>query len=111
VYGKQEIMGTPSGIGFTPGQMSTLKLIMHAPNFIKLFTRLFTDRRVSTIAKGVVVLGVVYLLFPLDALSDLLVPLGWTDDLMVLAGALWLFIKLCPRRVVEEHVEIIDSGG
>ncbi len=104
-------MRTPPGIGFAPGQMSTLKLIMHAPNFIKLFTRLFSDKRVSSIAKGVLIFGIVYLLFPLDALSDFLVPLGWTDDLMVLAGALWLFIKLCPHRVVEEHVEIIDNGG
>lgn len=104
-------MRTTPGIGFTPGQMSTLKLIMHAPNFLKLFVRLFSDKRVSSIAKGVLVLGLIYLIFPLDALSDLLVPLGWTDDLAVLAGALWLFIRLCPRRVVEEHVEIIDSGG
>jgi hypothetical protein len=33
------------------------------------------------------------------------------DDAAVMAGALWAFVKLCPKRIVEEHVEIIDSGG
>ncbi|MGC9319951.1 MAG: DUF1232 domain-containing protein [Armatimonadota bacterium] len=48
---------------------------------------------------------------PSDLMPDLLIPLGWVDDSAVAIGALWSFIKLCPRRIVQEHVEIIDQGG
>ncbi len=104
-------MSTRPDLGFTPGQMSTMRLLMHLPNFIKLYTRLFADKRVSSLAKALVVVAIAYFLMPLDTLTDFLIPLGWIDDAAVLTGALWAFVKLCPRRVVEEHVEIIDSGG
>lgn len=104
-------MRTPSSIGFTPGQMSTLKFLAHLPNFIKLYARLYADKRISTLAKSVLVIGIIYFLMPLDLVTDFLVPLGWIDDIIVMVGALWLFMKMCPRRIVEEHVEIIDQGG
>ena len=104
-------MRDPSSMGFNPGQMSTMKLLLHLPNFIKLYTRLMGDKRVSTVVKALPVLGLAYFLMPLDALSDFLIPLGWVDDAAVVTGALWAFVKMCPRRVVEEHVEIIDQGG
>lgn len=104
-------MRTPPDMGFNPGQMGTLKLLMHLPNFIKLYTRLFADKRVSTLAKGLIVAGLAYFVMPLDAITDFLIPLGWMDDAAVMTGVLWAFIKLCPKRVVDEHVEIIDSGG
>jgi uncharacterized membrane protein YkvA (DUF1232 family) len=111
VRAQEDIMSTPSGVGFTPGQMGTLKMLIHLPNFIKLYTRLYGDRRVSTLAKSLLVIGIAYVLMPLDAVTDFLIPLGWMDDMAVMGGALWLFVKMCPRRVVEEHVEIIDQGG
>ncbi|NLO06622.1 MAG: DUF1232 domain-containing protein [candidate division WS1 bacterium] len=98
-------------IGFSPGRMDTFKLLMHLPNFIKLYTRLYADKRVSTLARAVLIGGIAYLLMPIDAITDFAIPLGWADDATVVGGALWAFIKLCPRRVVEEHVEIIDQGG
>ncbi|HCA47059.1 MAG TPA: hypothetical protein DEP45_06720 [Armatimonadetes bacterium] len=104
-------MRTPQSIGFVPGQMGVLKFMAHLPNFIKLYTRLFADKRVSSFAKGILLAGIGYLIVPVDAIADIMVPLGFADDISVLAGALWLFVRLCPRRVVEEHVEIIDAGG
>ncbi len=104
-------MREPPGIGFTPGRMDTLKLLIHLPNFIKLYTRLWSDKRVSGVARTVLVVGLIYVIVPIDALSDFLLPLGLADDLAVAVAALWGFVKLCPRRVVQEHVEIIDQGG
>lgn len=104
-------MRDPTSMGFNPGQMSTAKLLMHLPNFIKLYTRLLRDKRVSSVAKTLPILGIAYFLMPMDAVTDFLVPLGWIDDTAVMTGALWLFVKMCPRRVVDEHVEIIDQGG
>ena len=91
--------------------MNTLRIMAHLPNFIKLYTRLFADKRVSWLPKAVLILGIAYAVLPFDALFDYALPFGIIDDSLVLVGALWAFIKLCPRRVVQEHVEIIDQGG
>lgn len=104
-------MKTPPGLGFQPGGMNTLRIMAHLPNFIKLYTRLLADKRVSWLPKLVLVLGIAYAVLPTDALFDYALPFGLADDGAVLATALWAFIKLCPRRVVQEHVEIIDQGG
>lgn len=88
-----------------------LKMLLHLPNFVRLYWRLFTDKRVSVIPKAILVAGVVYLVVPWDVLPDFpLVGFGQLDDVAVLIGALQLFIRLAPRRIVEEHVRLIDEG-
>lgn len=104
-------MRPPPRIGFRPGQMDLARLLLHLPNFVKLYTRLWRDPRVGPLARTVLIVGLLYLLMPFDALFDLMVPLGLMDDLAVVTAALWGFVKLCPPRVVAEHVEIIDQGG
>ncbi|MGD9497019.1 MAG: YkvA family protein [Armatimonadota bacterium] len=104
-------MRQPSGIGFAPGRMDTWRLLVHLPNFVKLYTRLWKDKRVSWVARAVLIAGALYAIVPIDAITDFLAPLGLTDDLAVVTATLWAFVKLCPRRVVAEHVEIIDQGG
>lgn len=90
---------------------SVMRLLVHLPNFIKLYTRLFKDPRVSWLPKVILIAALLYAVIPFDAVFDWLVPLGWVDDIVVLVGAATMFIKLCPRRVVEEHVHLIDEGG
>ncbi len=89
----------------------TLRLLWHLPNFVKLFWRLFTDRRVPLRAKAVLVIAVLYILNPFDFLPDLLYPFfGVLDDLTVcLLAARW-FISLCPPNVVEERLREISAG-
>jgi len=91
--------------------MNTLRLIAHLPSFIKLYSRLFADKRVSWLPKAVLVAGLLYALVPFDAIFDFALPVGVIDDTAVAIGALWAFIKLCPKRIVQEHVQIIDQGG
>jgi len=102
----------PQG-GFPKNPLRAARFILHLPNFFKLYWRLFTDRRVSLLPKIVLVLGVAYLLVPTDIIFDFLPlpPLGWLDDTVVLIMAGKAFMALCPRRVVEEHVRLIDEGG
>jgi len=89
-----------------------LKLLWHLPNLIKLFGRLLRDRRVGLVPKLIFVAGVAYFIFPLDMIPDFpLVGLGQIDDFVVLLVASRLFIALAPRNVVEEHVQLIDSGA
>ena len=93
-------------------KFNTLHYLIHAPNFLRLFWRLLTDRRVSPLAKLVMALGVAYFVFPLDLIPDFpLVGVGYLDDVIVLIVTARIFIKLCPRNVVAEHVQLIDDGG
>jgi len=94
-----------------PGSNLRTRLLLHLPHFIKLYWRLFTDRRISLLPKAILVAGLVYLVVPLDLIPDFpLVGLGWLDDMVVMVLALQLFIRLAPRRIVEEHVQLIDQG-
>lgn len=91
---------------------TSLHYLIHAPNFVRLFWRLLNDKRVSFLPKLVMGLGVLYFIVPLDALPDFpLIGLGYLDDIIVITLAVKLFVKLCPRNVVEEHVQLIDDGG
>jgi uncharacterized membrane protein YkvA (DUF1232 family) len=86
-------------------------MLLHLPNFIRLYWRLFTDRRVSWLPKAVLIAGIAYFVVPLDLIPDFpAIGLGQLDDAAVLIGALQLFVRLAPRRVVEEHVQLIDQG-
>ena len=100
----------PQG-GFPKNLLRGARFILHLPNFVKLYWRLFTDRHVSLLPKIILVLGIAYLLLPIDLLPDLLLPLGLVDDIAVLVMAGKAFMALCPRQVVEEHVRLIDEGG
>jgi len=88
-----------------------LRLLLHAPNLIKLYWRVFTDRRVSIVPKAVLVMGLAYFVMPIDVIPDFpLIGLGQLDDVAVVAFALKAFISMSPRTVVEEHVQLIDQG-
>jgi len=103
----------PLSGGFGSSPLGLARFILHLPNFFKLYWRLFTDRRVSLLPKIILVLGVAYLLVPSDILFDFLPlpPLGLFDDTVVLIVAAKGFMALCPRRIVEEHVRLIDEGS
>ena len=51
-----------------------------------------TYRQVPWKAVAAIVAAVVYVVSPFDLIPDFLVPVGWTDDLVVLALA-WGFVK------------------
>lgn len=69
----------------------------------RLALRLFADRRVPIFVKLVPLLAIVYLLWPIDLIPDLPVPiLGQLDDLAILLIALRFFVELSPEEVVSE---------
>jgi uncharacterized membrane protein YkvA (DUF1232 family) len=87
-----------------------VQLIVHLPNFIKLFLRLIKDPRVPALPKLLPLTMLGYLIVPTDILPDLVPALGQIDDAMVVILTLRLFLKLCPKQVVEEHVRAIAAG-
>lgn len=68
----------------------------------KLAWRLLLDKRISLTVKIIPLLGVMYLIWPIDLLPDLFPALGQLDDIAILLLALNWFIKASPSDVVEE---------
>ena len=85
------------------------RFIWHLPNFVRLYVRLFLDRRVPLLAKALPVAAIVYVISPWDFIPDYIPFLGEVDDIVILILALRGFIALCPREVVREHVAAIDA--
>jgi len=84
-------------------------VLRHLPNFARLYWRLFRDRRVSILPKGLLVLTLVYVISPFDVIPDFLPVIGEMDDVAVVLSGLWLFIRLCPPEVVREMVHDIAA--
>lgn len=74
---------------------------------IRLTWALMRDPRVPLWAKAIPVLGIIYVLSPLDFIPDMLIGLGQLDDLAIVLGGMRLFAAVVPADVVEEHRAII----
>jgi uncharacterized membrane protein YkvA (DUF1232 family) len=85
------------------------QLLRHLPNFARLYWRLFRDRRVSILAKAFLVLTLVYVISPFDVIPDFVPVIGEMDDVAILVGGLWSFVRLCPPEVVREKVLEISA--
>jgi uncharacterized membrane protein YkvA (DUF1232 family) len=101
------------GSTFPPFQLGLrgLRFLRHLPDFVRLYWRLLRDRRVSIWPKALLVLAVLYVVSPIDLIPDFLPFVGEVDDLIVIIAACRLFISLCPREVVRDHVQRIDAAG
>lgn len=87
-----------------------LQILLHLPEFAKLYWRLFWDRRVPLLAKAELVSTFVYLASPIDLVPFFIPFFGQMDDLVVVLGGLWLFVRLCPPEIVRERVREIADG-
>jgi len=101
----------PTGIIRQWGWGKFFQLLTHLPSFVKLFSRLIKDPRVSSRAKLVVAGILAYVILPTDLLPDFLIGIGQIDDLAVILGGLKLFLGLCPSEVVQEHLKAITARG
>jgi len=101
-----------SGLGnlLRTGPQMLIKSLVHLPNFLKLFWRLFKDSRVGLMPKLLLLVIVAYVVTPVDLLPDLIPGLGQLDDLLLMFFGLKGFVRLCPREVVREHVQAIAAG-
>lgn len=92
------------------GWRNLFRLLFHLPSFLKLVWRLIEDQRVSVGAKLIIAAILSYVILPTDLLPDFLPGVGQMDDLAVILGGLKLFLRLCPREVVQEHLKALSNG-
>jgi uncharacterized membrane protein YkvA (DUF1232 family) len=69
--------------------------------------RLMRDPRVPLWSKAIPVLGVIYVLSPLDFIPDFLIGLGQLDDLGIVLLSMRLFEATVPAYIVGEHREAV----
>jgi uncharacterized membrane protein YkvA (DUF1232 family) len=77
---------------------------------VRLILRLLGDGRVSAWLKIIPVVGLLYLVSPLDLIPDIALPvIGELDDAAVLWLSNYLFVELCPPAIVQEHVAALTG--
>ena len=87
----------------------TLEVLVHLPSFIRLYWRLFWDRRVPVWPKALLVGALAYVALPFDFIPDVLPWIGEVDDLVIVLVAARWFIRWCPPDLVREHARAIDE--
>ena len=69
-------------------------------------------RKILPVIAGLICFG--YFLWPIDVLPDLHVIIGQLDDttvvLLIMAPAIWAFVRTCPKEIVKEHAQQINSS-
>jgi uncharacterized membrane protein YkvA (DUF1232 family) len=75
----------------------------------RLALRLLRDPRVPTAAKVLFGATVLYMLSPIDVVPDWLPVLGQADDLVMLMAGLNLFLRACPKWLVQEHEDALGT--
>ena len=88
-----------------PGTSSGLRdLILLLPDLTVLLVRLLRDERVPKRAKLLALIGVGYVLSPVDLLPALILgPVGWVDDLVIVAATLSRMLNHVHPDVVRYH--------
>jgi uncharacterized membrane protein YkvA (DUF1232 family) len=87
-----------------------LQVFAHLPQFVRLYWRLFRDRRVPWLAKAWLATVLLYVVSPIDLVPAWVLGLGQLDDVLLVLWGLWLFVRLCPPEVVREHVLAVAAG-
>ena len=88
-----------------PGAGSGLRdLLLLLPDLTILLLRLLGDRRVPFLHKGVALVGIAYVLSPLDLMPSLLLgPIGLVDDLFIVAACLSRLLNHVHPDLVRAH--------
>lgn len=77
---------------------------------IQLAWRLFRDDQVPVYLKIIPVLGLVYVVSPVDLIMDVVPVLGQMDDVAVIAFTIKTFVDLAPKDRVAYHRALLEGG-
>jgi len=64
---------------------------------------------VSTLAKFIPALALLYVLMPIDIIPDWIPIIGGVDDIAIASGAITLFIRVCNPDIVDEIMDKIEG--
>jgi len=92
-----------------PDAKEAASLLSEVVREARLTWYLLTDGRVFSWVKMIPLATLLYILSPIDLLPDPILGLGQLDDLAALIVGVKLFIEMCPREIVREHLERMTS--
>jgi uncharacterized membrane protein YkvA (DUF1232 family) len=75
---------------------------------VRLLWAVLRDHRITPLMEAPLAAAVAYVVFPLNLFPRRLFIIRAFDDLIVAATALWLFVKLVPEGVLEEHLRRVE---
>ena len=87
------------------------RLLPRALKFARLVWRLTFDKRVPLVLRLLVPVAILYAVSPFDLVKDSVPVLGRFDDLIFLALALLLLVKLSPKEAVDEHNGVVPPSN
>jgi uncharacterized membrane protein YkvA (DUF1232 family) len=71
----------------------------------------FKDRQTPWIVKLILGAGLLYILLPVDLLSDTVPFLGWLDDMAIVTFIVALALRLVPREVTDKVRKRMSGPG
>lgn len=71
--------------------------------YLKLCFGLYRDKRTPFVAKALLWLALLYVIWPLDLIPDFIPILGQLDDLIVVIISILLSVWLIPPALYDEH--------
>lgn len=78
---------------------------------IKLVFLLLKDREVPIYLKILPFLGLAYVIFPIDIISDFIPVLGQLDDITIMIIGAKVFIEMSPSDIVNKYLTKMNLGG
>ncbi len=79
---------------------------------LKLSWQLFRDPSVSPLVRfGIPILGLIYLISPIDIVPDVLLGLGQLDDAAVLLLLMQLMVMLAPSEIVNKYRDVARNAA
>ena len=87
------------------------RFLPHILRFARLVWRLSFDRRVPLVLRLLLPLALLYAAWPRDLVPDSVPILGRFDDLIFIALALLLLVKLAPKAALDDHNGAAPSSG
>lgn len=73
--------------------------------YLKLIFALYRDRRTPFLAKALLWIALLYVIWPLDLIPDFIPILGQIDDLVVVVVFLLISMVLIPPWLYDEHYQ------
>lgn len=102
------VTSTPPASSTDPEQDGSLaafwETVKRVPRYLRLANALAWDPRIPRRSKGILVVGGVYTVSPIDLVPGVIPVAGQVDDLYVLLTALQQAMRMAPREVVDEHL-------
>jgi uncharacterized membrane protein YkvA (DUF1232 family) len=77
--------------------------LLALPDLFHLVAMLALDKRVDAVSKTLLGVALAYMVSPFDLLPDFLGPIGFIDDLLVVALVVETVLLRVPRKIVNEH--------